>query len=744
VRISDDSATGDGKYKRFNPPVFAWNPAKCMNTAATNAQPDGKVCNKSNNVDNGNYSGYSIHVTNKDKRRADDKPADKQLTVFGPVSAMEKTTCLDSNDTIRIILTSSSGTHEIKITNVLNNTKPLIYDITDKPVNIRDLKNIISQNECDYSPLLINKMNSTCNVTNSMNPQNNNCTNILITNTENDCKPIIKNNETNDTTDIKNTSDLKDPSYLNESTHNQTVTICNKNATTNNNKNQTTETVITTMVTQNNTELTNTTNTSGKINNITIENGNNGTKTPDRTEKCTKDQQNDCSPAVIGSNDLPITKNTDKNQTQITNTTQTNAENSVCSNGTHTDKKSEKNNTITTETKNNTTTSIPNNCQSSSNPISESNTTPVIQNNNNQTETNNTTTINNASNVNANTTDSNTTNAYKKPKPDEGVTMETRNNTTTDPKNNQNCSNPVIEGSTVPITKGNNDQTATKNATTPISASNVTASTTDSTNTNAHKKPEPDETITMETKNNTTTDPKNNQNSSNPANESNTIPVTKNDNGQTETKNATAIISAPNVTANTTDSTNNSAYKKLEPDHTDNDTVTTEVRDNTIIDPNHTAVVADNPQNDSNPVVESDEIPAITNTSDYRNPAKTVNATVSTPNYVENTTASNSRRTNDDTYTGRNEDSGVVNSAETIQTSETEIASDADDVGPTKNPDTISETKTEVTDDESTDVYGITTTGTTEPTPIYTEIIKTPNNGSMTNNATKIVNIIVY
>ncbi|KAE9535704.1 hypothetical protein AGLY_007605 [Aphis glycines] len=442
VRIPDDSATGDGKYRRFNPPVFAWNPAKCMNTAATNAQPDGKVCNKSNNVDNGNYSGYSIHVTNKDKRRTDDKPADKQLTVFGPVSAMEKTTCLDSNDTIRIILTSSSGTHEIKITNVLNNKKPLIYDITDKPVNIRDLKNIISQNECDYSPLLINKTNST-NVTNIMNPQNNNCTNILITNTENDCKPIIKNNETNDTTDIKNTPDSKDPSYLNESTQHQTVTMCNKNATTNNNKNQTTETITTTVVTQNNTELTNTTNTSGKINNTAIENENNdGTKTPDRTEKCSKDQQNDCSPAVTGSNEIPITKNTDKNQTQITNTTQTNVENSVCSNGTHTDKKSEKNNTITTETKNNTTTSIPNNCQNSSNPISESITTSVIQNNNNQTETNNTTTINNAPNVNANTTDSNTTNAYKKPKPDEAVAIETRNNTTTDPKNNQNSSNP--------------------------------------------------------------------------------------------------------------------------------------------------------------------------------------------------------------------------------------------------------------------------------------------------------------
>lgn len=670
VRIPDDSATGDGKYKRFNPPVFAWNPAKRMNTTATDAQP--KVCNKSISADNGNYSGYSIHVINKDKRQAGDKPADEQLTVFGPVSAMEKTTCLDSNDTIRIILTSSSGTHEIKITNVLNNKKPLIYDITDKPVNVRDLKNIISQNECDYSPaLLINKMNIT-NVTNcSVNPlQNNNCTNILKTNTENDCKPIIKNNETNCMTDLKNTS-----------TQNQTVTMCNENSTTNNNKNQTTVTVTTTMVIQNNTEFTNTTtcnlNTSGKINNITIENGNNATKTSDCTEKRTRDQQiNDCGPAVTGSNEMPITKNTDKNQTQTTNTTQTNADNAVCSNGTHTDTKSEsdvaKNNTISTENKNTTTTSSsPINFQNSSNPVTgyDEVSTSVNDSNQNQTETKNTTISPDRTII---TNSSNTTNVDKTT--DNTVTIENRNNTTTGPKKNQNSSNPIIE--------------------------------------------------------------------------SNTTSVMKNDNNQTEINNTTVINSAPNVNANTTDSNNTNAYEKPAPDHTDNDTVTTEIKDGTISDPNHTAVVTENPRNDSNPVVETDEIPAITNTSaDYQNPAETVSTTISAPNYEENTTASNSRRTDDDTYTGSSEAPGVVNSAETIQTPVTAIASDADDVGPTENPDTISETSTGVNDVKSTEVYNITTTGTAEPTqstPIYTEIIKTPNNGSLTNNATKIVNIIVY
>lgn len=225
----------------------------------------------------------------------------------------------------------------------------------------------------------------------------------------------------------------------------------------------------------------------------------------------------------------------------------------------------------------------------------------------------------------------------------------------------------------------------------------------------------------------------------------------KNDNNQTEINNTTITNNAPNVNANTTDSNNTNAYEKPAPDHTDNDTVTTEIKNGTISDPNHTAVVTENPHNDSNPMVETDEIPTITNTSaDYQNPAETVNTTVSAPNYVENTTASKSRRTDDDTidtYTGSSEAPGLVNSAETIQTPETAIASDADDVGPTENPDTISETNTGVNDDKSTEVYNITTTGTAEPTqstPIYTEIIKTPNNGSLTNNATKIVNIIVY
>ncbi|XP_060835434.1 putative uncharacterized protein DDB_G0282133 [Rhopalosiphum padi] len=748
VHIHDDRS--DGKYKRFNPPVFGWDP-KCMNSA-TSTQPDGKVCcDKSNKVDDGCYSGYSIHAINKDKRRTDDKPSDKQLTVFGPISAMEKTTGLDSNDSIRIILTSSSGTHEIKITNVLDNKKPLIYDINDKPANVRDLANIISQNECDYSPILINKMNIS-NMINTTNLPSNNCTNNLKTYFECDCKPIFKNNETNSMIDVKNTPDLKNTSNLNESTKNQTITECNKNPTTNNNKNQT-ETVIITTVTQNNTELTNTTtnpNACGKINNTTIENENNATITSDCTENHTNNQQNDCSP-VIGDNEIPITKNTDKNQTEIKNTTvitQTPTENAVCSNNTNTDK----NNTVTTEIRNNTTINS-NNHQNSSDPITGYNEVPTVNDcNQNQTETKNTT-IN--PDYTKNTTSSNTTNTGKTCEPstinDGTGTTETGNNTSPNPKNNQNSSNPVIENNTIPITKDDNNQTETKNTTTVNNAPNITANVTGSNDTNTDEKYKPNntnsDTGTPETINNTTSNPKNNQNSSNPVIESNTIPITKDDNNQTETKNTTTVNNAPNITANMTGLNNIDTDEKYEPDRTDHDTVTTGIRDEIITDPNHTEVATENAQDGYNPVIETDETP-VTNTNDYQSPTETINKTASAPNYRENTNSANSSGTDDDTYTGSNEAPSVINTAETIiHTPETTIASDADDVGPTENPDTIPETNTGINDDESAEVYNITTTGVAEPTqstPVYTETIKTPNNGSVTNNATKIVNIIVY
>ncbi|XP_026807932.1 GATA zinc finger domain-containing protein 14-like [Rhopalosiphum maidis] len=628
VHIHDDR--GDGKYKRFNPPVFGLDP-KCMNSA-TSTQTDGKVCcDKSNKIDDGSYSGYSIHAINKDKRRGDDKPSDKQLTVFGPISAMEKTTGLDSNDSIRIILTSSSGTHEIKITNVLDNKKPLIYDINDKPANVRDLVNIISQNECDYSPIIINKMNIS-NMTNTTNLPSNNCTNILRTYIECDCKLILKNNETNSMIDVKNTPDLKDPSNLNESTKNQTITECNKNSTTNNNKNQT-ETVVTTTVTQNNTELTNTTinpNACGKINNTTIENEKNSAITSDCTENHTNNQQNNCRP-VIGDDEIPITKNT--------------------------------------------TTTNSNNRQNSSDPIAGYKEVPTVNDcNQNQTETKNTT-IN--PDYTKNTTSSNTTNTDK-----------------------------TCEPSTT------NDGTGT-----------------------------------TETGNNTSPNPKNNQNSSNPGIESNTIPITKDDNNQTETKNTTTVNNSPNITANVTGSNDTDTDKKYEPDRTDHGTVTTETRDETITDPDHTAVATENAQDGYNPVIATNETP-ITNTNDYQSSTETINKTASAPNYRENTNSPNSSGTDDDTYTGSKEAPGVINTAETtIHTPETTIASDANDVGPTENPDTIPETNTGINDNESAEVYNITTTGVAEPTqstPVYTETITTPNNGSVTNNATKIVNIIVY
>ncbi|XP_025201839.1 uncharacterized protein LOC112599236 [Melanaphis sacchari] len=354
-----------------------------------------------------------------------------------------------------------------------------------------------------------------------------------------------------------------------------------------------------TMNPQNNncTELTNITtnlNTSGKTNNMTIENENNATKTPICTEKYTKDEQNNyCSPVIEG-NEIPIIKNTEKNQTEIKNITlitQTVAEN----------KKFEPNNT-----KNNT------------------------------------------------------------------VTTETKNSTTPNPKINQNSSNPTIESN-------------------------------------------------------------------------NTLPIIKDDYNQTETKNLTIINNTPIITNNITGANNTNVYEKYEPIQIDNDTGTMEIRD--ITDLNQTAVLTENSQNGSNPVIKTNEIAEITNTDDYQNPTETVNTTESTPNHTKNMDAPNSSRIDDSTYTGSNETPNVINTAETIQTPEAAITSDADDIGPTENPDTISETNTATDDDKLADVYNITTTGMaepTQPTPIYTETIKTPNNGSVTNNATKIVNIVVY
>jgi len=250
----------DGKHKRFNPPaVFALDPKCLQNTAVIGAaQPlDGKACKCANVIDDRKYSGYSIHAINKDKPPVEDKPADRKLTVFGPVSPMEKTTGLDSNDTIRILLTSSSGTHEIKITNVLNNKKPLIYDIADKPIDVQDLTKNMAPSECDYSPVyLMNKTNISCNVTEPVDLQNNNnCTNILKDNAECNCKPILTNNKTNVMGDIKNTpnDEPKNSSCSGESTNNQTITGSNGNPTTNNNQNHTTTdtAITTTIITQN-------------------------------------------------------------------------------------------------------------------------------------------------------------------------------------------------------------------------------------------------------------------------------------------------------------------------------------------------------------------------------------------------------------------------------------------------------------------------------------------------------------
>lgn len=433
VHISDD-----GKHKRFNhPAVFALDPKCLQNTVICAAQParDGKACKCVNVIDDRKYSGYSIHAINKDKPFVEDKPADQKLTVFGPVSPMEKTTGLDSNDTIRIILTSSSGTHEIKITNVLNNKKPLIYDITDKPIDVRDLTKNMPLNECDYSPVyLMNKTNISCNVTEPVDLQNNkNCTNILKDNAECNCKPILKNNETNVMCDIKNTPNDEPTNSLcsNESTKNQTITGCNENPTTNNNQNHTTtDTVITTtIVTQNNTELMNTSNNHracGQTNNITtIETKNNSTENPDCSDKCSENQQNSSTP-ITECNQIPIVKS-DNDQTEIKNTTVSSTPNPN-----------------TTDPINNTTASTTNpnqktmtsNRQNSLNTVTEHEEVPE-KNDNNQSQTENKNITTRPNSNSKNTSNSNITNIDKNYEPnntsDNTVKMETSNNNVTDP-----------------------------------------------------------------------------------------------------------------------------------------------------------------------------------------------------------------------------------------------------------------------------------------------------------------------
>jgi len=343
---------------------------------------------------------------------------------------------------------------------------------------------------------------------------------------------------------------------------------------------------------------------------------------------------------------------------------------------------------------------------------------PTTNNNKNQTNTVITTIVTQNNTELMNTT----TNPSACGKMDNITTIESKNNATENPdctdiciKNLQNSSNPNLTSKN--MTDSNTTTTSNPNQATMTS---------------------------------------NHQNSSDPAIGGNTIPIpTADNNNQTETKNTT-IISAPNITENTTGSNNTNTDKIYEPNDTSNNTVTTETRNNTTTtetrnntatDPNHNAVVTENRQNGSNPVNRTNEIPAVTNTNHYQNPTETVNTTASTSNYTEDTkVGSNAGRKDNDT--GSNETPSVNNTAETIQTSGATRASDAaDDVGPMENGEKTPETNTGINDETTHDAYNITTTGKTEtnqPTPIYTETIKSPNNNSVTNNATKIINIVVY
>ncbi|CAI6345277.1 unnamed protein product [Macrosiphum euphorbiae] len=430
--------------------------------------------------------------------------------------------------------------------------------------------------------------------------------------------------------------------------------------------------------------------------------------------------------------DTVITTIVTQNNTELVNTT---SNPSICG---------KMDNITTIESKNNATENPDcteiyiKNEQNSSSPITEGNKMPIVKSNNDQTETKNTM-VSPPNLTSKNTTNSNTTTTIN---PNQATMTSTH----------QNSSNPVSGYKEEPTMNDNNQyQTETKNTTTIPNFVNNTSS---SNITNPNKKYEPNSTsnssVTTETRNNTTNDQNNYQNSSNPVIEGKTIPITTaGNNNQTETKDTT-IISAPNITENTTGPNNTNTDKIYAHNETSNNAVTTEIRNNNTTDPTLTAVVPDNRQNDSNPVNRTNEIPAVTNGNHYQNSTETINTTASTPDSTENTkVGSNEGRKDNDTYTGSNETPSVNNTAETIQTSGATRASDgADDVGPMENGEKIPETNTTGIDDETPDIaYNSTMTGkkeTNQPTPIYTETIKSPNNNSVTNNATKIINIVVY
>lgn len=135
--------------------------------------------------------GSLIFVANKHAK------SDTNVTVFGPVSAMEKTDGSDGSDRVKITISRPSGaTSEINILNALGNAKPLICDGTDEPVDLQGLKGRASTLMTDYSPVIA----CTCGSNASENSTTKNA---------NDERPTKPHRSTTTATDVKHGDNRK-------------------------------------------------------------------------------------------------------------------------------------------------------------------------------------------------------------------------------------------------------------------------------------------------------------------------------------------------------------------------------------------------------------------------------------------------------------------------------------------------------------------------------------------------------
>lgn len=136
--------------------------------------------------------GSLIFVANKHAK------SDSNLTVFGPVPAMEKANGSDGSDRIKITISRPSGaTSEINVLNALGNATPLIYDGTGEPVDVQRLKG--GRTASTYSPVLA-RGTEPANASRSGATKN-----------ADDQRPTLPPHRSTAATDVKNRGDDQNP-----------------------------------------------------------------------------------------------------------------------------------------------------------------------------------------------------------------------------------------------------------------------------------------------------------------------------------------------------------------------------------------------------------------------------------------------------------------------------------------------------------------------------------------------------